>query len=501
MTECVLGIDLGTSSMKISAVDKQGKIVEQHSYDYPLIQKKAGYNEQDPEEWVKGTQSCISKFFKGGKVKPEDIAGISYSGQMHGLVLIDENNKVLRPAILWNDTRTTKQREQITTKMGRRFVDITANEPLEGFTLPKILWVIQEEPEIWAKVKTFQLPKDYLRFAMTGDLAMDYSDATGTVMLDINTNTWSQEICDAFDIDINICPRLIRSIDCVGNVTPEFAKSCGLSTSTKVFGGAADNAAGAVGSGVIKEGTASSSIGTSGVLLKYEKSADVPYKGLVQVEDHGVPDANYSMGVVMSAGYSFSWFRDLFFEEYNFSELTKLAKESPVGANGLMFTSYILGERAPHADSNIRGSFIGIDAMHTRADFARAVMEGITFGFRDLMNVYLENGQSFDKIIAIGGGAKSEPWKQMQADMYNRTVVSMKNEQGPGMGAAMIAAVGLGWFKDFEECADVFVKFDKEYQPIPENVDKYTKGYEIFKQVYGRTADLSKSLLKLHNED
>ncbi|WP_137597046.1 xylulokinase [Paucilactobacillus kaifaensis] len=491
----VLGVDLGTSAVKVSAVDRQGNIVAQESFDYELSNPKPGYSEQNPEDWVSGTTVAIVRLILNDGIKPEEIEGISYSGQMHGLVLLDENNQVLRPAILWNDTRTTKQREEIIDKMGERYIEITRNQPLEGFTLPKILWVKENEPSIFARAKTFLLPKDYLRYRMTGKIAMEYSDAAGTVLLDVAKKEWSQEVCDTFDLPISLCPPLIESIGYAGNISDSYALFSGMSETTKVFGGAADNAAGAVGAGILAPNMVMASIGTSGVVLKYEDNSDVDYQGKLHFFNHAIPDKFYTMGVTLAAGYSLSWLKKTFGPTDDFTEFVSSAAKSKVGANGLVFTPYIVGERTPYADADIRGSFIGIDGTDTRADFIRAVLEGIVFSFADIMDIFEEKGQSFDTVVSIGGGAKSPLWLQIQADIFNRKVVSLKNEQGPGLGAAMLAAVGMGWFDSVQDCAKQFVEFGQEYEPNPENVTKYQEMHNIYKQVYGATADISHQLL------
>ncbi|MDR2660705.1 MAG: xylulokinase [Lactobacillaceae bacterium] len=491
----VLGVDLGTSSVKVSAINKQGEIVAQESYDYPLSQPQPGWSEQNPEDWVMGTSVAIARLILNDGIKADDIEGISYSGQMHGLVLLDENHKVLRPAILWNDTRTTPQVEEINQKMGSRFVEITRNRPLEGFTLPKILWVKENEPEIFAKAKVILLPKDYLRFRMTGQLAMDYSDAAGTVVLDVVNKVWSKEILDNFDLSESLFPKLIESIDLAGNVTPSYAEFSGLSENTKVFGGAADNAAGAIGAGLLEPNYVMSSIGTSGVVAKFEDNANVDYKGDIHFFNHGIPDKFYSMGVTLAAGDANSWFKSVFGQDIPFAEWVNEAQESSVGANGLLFTPYISGERTPYPDADLRGSFIGLDRTHKRADFIRAVLEGIIFSFKDIMDIYDREGADFDTVVAIGGGAKSPLWLQIQADIFNKKVVTLQSEQGPGLGAAMLAATGLGWFDSVQQAAKELIAQGKTYEPISANVVKYTEMHQIYKEVYENTNKLSHQLL------
>ncbi|MGC6332844.1 xylulokinase [Weissella cibaria] len=495
MSEVVLGVDLGTSSVKISAVDRQGNIVAQQSYDYPLSQPKPGYSEQNPEDWVNGTTVAIVRLILDDGIKPEDITGISYSGQMHGLVLLDDNNQVLRPAILWNDTRTTPQTKEIAEKMGQEFIDITRNKALEGFTLPKILWVKENEPEIFSQASSFVTPKDYVRYRMTGKLAMEISDAAGTVAMDVANRTWSKEVQEAFGLKPDFFPEIIEGPEFAGNISPKYAAFSGLTTDTKVFGGAADNAAGAIGSAILQPNMVMSSIGTSGVVLKYEDNADVDYKGQVHFFNHAIPGKFYSMGVTLAAGYALSWFKKTFAADEDFTAMVESAGKSTVGANGLLFTSYLVGERTPYADGDIRASWTGIDGTHKKSDFVRSVLEGIIFSFKDIFDIYEEAGTDFDTVVAIGGGAKSPLWLQIQADIFNKKVVSLKNEQGPGMGAAILAATGLGWFDTVQDAATAWNSFDKEYLPDPERAARYEEVHAIYKKVYGATAEISHELL------
>lgn len=495
MEKYVLGIDLGTSSVKVLAMNQVGKVVSQASEKYSLSQPLPGYSEQDPADWVQSTIRCIRKLLTTMKVPGSCFDGVSFSGQMHGLVLLDANNNVLRPAILWNDTRTTQQCQEIERIFGDRFTELTGNRPLEGFTLPKLLWVKEHEPDIWQKCRTFLLPKDYLRLQFTGKLCTDYSDATGTVMIDIRQRCWSKEICQAFGIPLTLCPPLVEASDYVGNVTPEFAKLSGLSSETRVFAGGGDNACGALGAAVTDSNTVLSSIGTSGVLLKYESNHCPDYQGKLQLECHTIPKAYYSMGVTLSAGHSLDWFKDNFLPEMSYKTMMERAATRPVGANGLLFTPYIFGERAPYNDAAIRGSFIGLDGMQNRFDFVRSIMEGITFSFRDILKIYEDAGSGVEKVVAIGGGAKSPFWLQMQADIFNKPVRPLANEQGPGFGACMLAAVGVGWFNNLQECANTLVGFGQQYNPISQNVDQYKRLYEIYHSVYGQTKEMTQELL------
>lgn len=491
----VIGVDLGTSAVKVLLVDQKGSVVREISKSYPLIQEKSGYSEQETEDWVEKTTEAISELVANFQGQSTDIEGISFSGQMHGLVILNEDKKVLRNAILWNDTRTTEQCQQIYDIIGKeKLLQITKNVALEGFTLPKILWVKQYESSIFEKIHVFLLPKDYLRYRMTGEISMDFSDAAGTLLLDPAKKEWSTELCQQLGIDAAICPPLVESSDFVGTITKEFAKKTGLSKKTKVFAGGADNACGAIGAGILSPGKTLCSIGTSGVVLSYEDTRDRDFQGKIHYFNHGKENAYYTMGVTLAAGYSLSWFKEVFANEENFNDFVSGIEEIPPGANGLLFTPYIVGERTPYPDANIRGSFIGMDSKHTRAHFIRAVIEGITFSLNDSIEIFRKSGKKIDTIVSIGGGAKSETWLQIQADIFNAEIVKLNSEQGPGMGAAMLAAYGCGWFPSLDECADVFLNWAKVYTPIPENVSTYRELFSIYQDVYKNTSEMSNKL-------
>lgn len=497
MMKHVIGVDLGTSAVKLLLVNQHGKVVTEVSKDYPLIQEKTGYSEQNPQDWVDQTVAGLSELLQQFEGDPDDIEGISFSGQMHGLVLLDENQNVLRNAILWNDTRTTAECQQIYDTVGKeRLLRITKNLALEGFTLPKLLWVKNHEPEIYRQARTFLLPKDYVRFVLTGKLNMDYSDAAGTLLLNVMKKEWSQTICDLLDIDNDLCPPLVGSYEEVGTLSAEIADPTGLSDSTRIFAGGADNACGAIGSGVLTEGKTLVSTGTSGVVLAHENRGDRNFQGKVHYFNHGAPDAYYTMGVTLAAGHSLTWFKDVVAKEKTFDQFLNDVDTVPPGANGLLFTPYIAGERTPHVDSSIRGSFIGMDSSHDMKHFVRAVMEGITFSLNESVQLFRDQGKKIDQIISIGGGAKNETWLQMQADIFNTEVVKLSNEQGPGMGAVMLAAYGCGWFETLQECAEAFLQEEKTYEPIEENVAIYEALFALYQQVYASTESLNKELMQ-----
>lgn len=500
MMKYAIGVDLGTSSVKVLLVDQNGQVVSSVSKSYPLMQPHPGYSEQDPEQWVEKTVQALKELTEKSGVPREEIEGLSFSGQMHGLVLLDENLQVIRNAILWNDTRTTEQCKKIDQVLGGKLLEITKNPALEGFTLPKMLWVQQYEPENFRKTRVFLLPKDYLRYRLTGAVGMDYSDAAGTLLLDIVNQSWSTDILRTFDIPAGICPPLVETEAEVGTLLPDIAATCGLSPATKVFAGGADNASGAIGAGILEEGKALCSIGTSGVFLSYESDSNKNFGGKVHLFNHGQKDAYYTMGVTLAAGYSLSWFKDTFAKGEDFATLLEEAAHSSIGANGLLFTPFIAGERTPYADAKIRGTFTGIDSSHTRRDFTRAVLEGIAFSINESVEIFRNYGKNIDTVISIGGGAKSDLWLQIQADIFHAKVIKLQNEQGPGMGAAMIAASGLGWFSSLKDCAAAFIRTGRTFEPVPKNVNRYRDFYQVYKDVYPHTVAINHQLFDLRKE-
>ena len=495
----VIGVDLGTSAVKTLLVGQDGVVHAEATREYPLYHDKAGWSEQDPEDWVTGTTAALSDLLAGSRVNPEDVEGISFSGQMHGLVLLDANGKPVRRGILWNDTRTTEQCREIERTLGDKLLSVTRNPALEGFTLPKILWVKRHEPEAYAKAASFLLPKDYVRLRLTGEKHMDLSDAAGTLMLDVAGRIWSEDVLGTFSIPSGFCPPLVEAGAHVGGLTAEAASATGLRQETKVFAGGADNACGAIGAGILSPGLTLCSIGTSGVVLTYEEDASADYRGKVHFFNHGKPNAFYAMGVTLAAGYSLSWFRNTFAKGESYDAMLQGAEEIPAGSNGLLFTPYIVGERTPHADAKIRGSFIGADGSHTRTHFARAVMEGITFSLNESIEMFRAAGKTVDKVVSIGGGAKNPLWLQMQADIFKADVVSLENEQGPGLGAAMLAAVGCGWFPSLDACGATFVKHARVYRPNETASARYGQLFELYRQVYAQTADINHALYAFRN--
>lgn len=490
----VIGVDLGTSAVKALLIDREGRVCGEASKSYLLIQEKPGYNEQDPELWVSGTVGALRELVTTSGIDPSSVEGMSFSGQMHGLVLLGAERQVLRHAILWNDTRTTAECRDIEAALGERLLTVAKNKALEGFTLPKLLWVKRHEPELYAQAALFLLPKDYLRYRLTGQTATEYSDAAGTLLLDVAGKCWSPEIASACGIDLSLCAPLVESHAKVGTLLPDIARETGLPAAVNVFAGGADNACGAIGAGILSEGETLCSIGTSGVVLSYAGDGGTEYEGKLHFFNHGKADGFYAMGVTLAAGYSLQWFKETFAPDIPFEQLLKALDETPPGAGGLLFTPYLVGERTPHADALIRASFIGMDASHRLAHFTRAVVEGITFSLKESLELLRGAGHRIDSLVSIGGGAKNDSWLQLQADIFDADIHKLESEQGPALGAAMLAAYGCGWFGSLAECASLFIKRSRTFRPNAVQSAKYAELYPLYKRVYADTRELQAKL-------
>lgn len=487
----VLGLDLGTGSLKGLLMNREGLIIATKTSEYDLISTQPGYSEQRPSDWIEAAKIVIKDIVAEIPDAAGQIEAISFSGQMHSLVLLDQTGAVLRNAILWNDVRTTAQCKTIMDQMGARVIEITKNKALEGFTLPKLLWVKENEPEIWSQAARFLLPKDYLGYWLTGNQQMEYSDAAGTLLLDVTNKVWSRDILEAFDVPADFCPPLVRSIDCIGTVKQEIVEELGLTSDIKVIAGGADNASAAVGAGIVHDNTAMCSIGTSGVFLAYEPDGTKNYEGHLHYFNHAEPEKYYSMGVTLAAGHSLNWFKKTFAKDLSYEELLSGIDEISAGSDGLFFTPYIVGERTPYTDSQVRGSFIGMDVHHTLKHFAKAVLEGITFSLKDSQLLMEQHtGKQFEQIVSVGGGAKNKNWLQMQADIFNAKVVTLETEQGPAQGATMLAAVGAGWYETVSDCANDWVNFKETYIPDPQAAEQYRLLHQKYQDIYPATKAL-----------
>ena len=495
--EYLLGIDIGTSGTKAAIFEKDGKVAASDTAEYPLYQPQNGWAEQRPEDWWNAVCTTCKSVLSKSKVSTDDIKGIGLTGQMHGLVMLDKDNKVIRPSIIWCDNRTAEECEQITQKVGaKRLIEITANPALTGFTASKIMWIKKHEPENYAKCKHILLPKDYIRFMLTGEYATDVSDASGMQLLDIPHRDWSNEVLDALGIDKSLLGRVYESVEITGRVNQSASKDTGLCIGTPVVGGAGDNAAAAVGTGVVVDGKAFTTIGTSGVVFKHSSKLAIDPKGRVHTFCCAVPGAWHTMGVTQAAGLSLKWFRDNFCREYvaeaenegvdPYFLMDRDAEKVPIGSNKLIYLPYLMGERTPHLDPNCRGVFFGLSAIHTKKDMIRSVMEGVSFSLEDCCSILNDMGEKSNEMMACGGGANSKLWLQMLSDIYSCDVKTTASNEGPAFGAAILAGVGVGLYKSVEDACAELIKTNAVYRPVPENTRRYEKIYAIYKALYGK---------------
>ncbi|MDR7869299.1 MAG: xylulokinase [Tissierellaceae bacterium] len=491
----LLGIDLGTSATKTILFEETGRIIASHSVEYPLYQPVNGWAEQEPDDWWNAVIASIKTVLLDSRIDSSNIVGLGISGQMHGLVMLDENNDVIRPSIIWCDQRTAKECEEITNKVGaKRLIEITANPALTGFTASKIMWVKNNEPENYAMCKRILLPKDYIRFKLTGVYATDVSDASGMQLLDVKNRCWSEEVLEKLEIDKTFLAEVFESPEVTGKITDSAAKLTGLSTSTIVVAGAGDNAAAAVGTGVVHDGIAFTTIGTSGVVFAHTSDLKIDHKGRIHTFCSAVPGAWHVMGVTQGAGLSLKWFRDnlcsdIIVQAENerkspYYLMDNMAKDIPIGAGNLIYLPYLMGERTPHLDPNCRGVFFGLSAMHTRAHMIRAVLEGVTYSLKDCYEILKMMDIDIDKMIACGGGGTSNLWKQMMADIYGCSVNSVNSDQGAALGAAILAGVGAGVFSSVEEGCAKLVTIKDKCNPVEKQTNCYTNYYNIYKDLY-----------------
>lgn len=504
----VLGIDLGTSGTKTVLFDQEGHGICSCTVEYPMYQPHNGWAEQDPQDWWHAAVETIQTVLKKSGVDPKDVVSLGISGQMHGLVMLDEKGQVLRRSIIWCDQRTQAECDEIHEKVGReKLIAITANPALTGFTLSKVLWVRNHEPEVYAKCRHILLPKDYVRYMLTGDFATEVSDASGMQMLDVPNRCWSDELLNILDIDKSLLAKVYESCEGTGHVSEEAAALTGLSAETLVVGGAGDNAAAAVGTGVVEDGKAFTTIGTSGVVFAHTDKLAIDPQGRVHTFCCAVPGAWHVMGVTQAAGLSLKWYRDNFCDAEKqaaqqmgvdpYDLMNKEAAQSPIGANKLIYAPYLMGERTPHLDADCRGMFFGLSAMHTRRDLLRAVMEGVSYSLRDCLGVLNEMGVNPEQMLACGGGGKSPLWRQMLADVFNCPVATTVNTEGPALGVAILAGVGAGLYKSVPEACHAMIHVNPAQEPIPENVPQYAKVYEVYRMLYPANKDVFKALGKL----
>ena len=475
-----IGIDLGTSAVKLLLMNADGKIEKIASREYGLSFPHPGWSEQNPYDWyeqsVDGLKELLSECDK------TQVAGISFGGQMHGLVTLDEKDHVIRPAILWNDGRTSEETNYLNEVIGRnRLSEYTANIAFAGFTAPKILWMQKNEPQLWARVKKIMLPKDYLAYRLSGTFCTDYSDASGMLLLDVKNRCWSKEMMEICHVTREQLPDLFESYETVGNLKTEIAEELGLSAEVKIIAGAGDNAAAAVGTGTVGEGRCNLSLGTSGTIFITSKKFGVDENNALHSFDHA--DGGYHlMGCMLSAASCNKWWMDEILKTKDYSGEQKNIEK--LGENPLFFLPYLMGERSPHNNSDARAMFIGMSMDTTREDMTQAVLEGVAFGLRDSLEVARSIGVNPERTKICGGGAKSPLWRKIIANVMNMKVDLIESEEGPGYGAAILAAVGCGVFDSVEEAAKKLVKVTGTEEPDSELVQKYEERYQEFKKLY-----------------
>jgi xylulokinase len=504
-----LGIDIGTSGTKTLAIDGKGKILAQAMATYPAYHPKPLWSEQDPDDWWDATVKTVRAVVKQAKLKPADVKAIGLSGQMHGSVFLDKKNQVIRRALLWNDQRTAAECEEIEKRAGGRkqLIKMVANPALTGFTAPKILWLRNNEPKNFAKLAKVLLPKDDIRRRLTGEYATEVSDASGMLLLDVVKRQWSKPLLSKLELDESLFGKCYESEEVTGKLTKETAKLLGLTTDCVVVGGAGDCAAGAIGNGIVRKGVLSTSIGTSGVVFVHSDTPQVDPEGRLHTFCHAVHGKWHMMGVTLAAGGSLQWFRNALCETVAavakrskmdiYDLLTEEAAVTPPGAEGLLFLPYLAGERTPHADPLARGAFVGLTLKHTRGHLVRAILEGVTYSLRDCLAIIEEQGVAVKQIRASGGGAKSAFWRQMQADVMGKSVVTMAADEGPGYGVALLAAVGAGEYKDVVEACDATVKTTSETKTNVAPRKQYDAAFPLYQKLYRSLREDFRAIAKL----
>lgn len=477
-----IGVDLGTSAVKLLLMEGNGKICNIVSNEYPLSFPQPGWSEQKPEDWWDAVVDGIKKLVDG--YDASQVAGISFGGQMHGLVILDENDQVIRPAILWNDGRTTKQVDYLNNEIGKdKLSNYTANIAFAGFTAPKILWVKENEPENFAKIKKIMLPKDYIAYKMTGVHSCDYSDASGMLLLDVKNKCWSKEMMEICDVKEEQLPKLFESYDVTGTLTEEAAAVLGLTTNCKIAAGAGDNAAAAVGTGTVGDGGCNISLGTSGTIFISSKEFGVDRFNALHSFDHA--DGNYHlMGCMLSAASCNKWWMDEIIGTKDYGKEQEPITDDKLGSNNVFYLPYLMGERSPHNNPDARAMFIGMSMDTTRADMTQAVLEGVAFAMRDCYEIAKDLGINITETKICGGGAKSPLWRKIMANVLNINVNIIESEEGPGLGGAMLAAVACGEYASVQEAADKIVKVTGTEKPDPALAAKYDERYAKFKEIY-----------------
>ena len=487
----LLGIDVGTGGSRALVVDESGRVVASATVEHaPFASPQTGWAEQDAGDWWRASEQAIREVLSAEGVRAEDIACVGLTGQMHGAVLLDERDEPLRPSIIWCDVRTHEQCRALTETVGaERLIQLVSNPALEGFTLPKMLWVREREPEVWSRVRSVLLPKDYVRLRLTGEKATDVADASGTLLFDVSRRRWSDEMLELVGIDRSLLPRAFESQEVTGRVSAEGAAATGLREGTPVVAGAGDQAAGAVGMGIVRPGAVSATIGTSGVVFAATDHPALDPKGRVHTFCHAIPERWHVMGVTQGAGLSLRWFRDQFGAGADdgrdpYERLSEEAAAAPPGSDGVLWAPYLMGERTPHLDPHARAALLGLNASHKRAHVVRAILEGVAFSLRDTFTIFEEMGVPVESIRLGGGGARSHVWRQIQADVYGREVELVEADEGAAYGAALLAGVGGGAWGSVDEACAAAVRVRERTPPDAEGKRIMDERYRIFRAIY-----------------
>jgi xylulokinase len=480
-----LGIDTSTTATKALLMDEGGQVLGVTSSEYSYEIPRPLWSEQDPALWWHATMESIRQVLVKTGVDATAVKGIGLTGQMHGLVLLDESGNVLRPAILWNDQRTGPQCDRIRLKLGREnLIQITGNDALTGFTAPKILWVQEHEPEIWKRTRHILLPKDYVRYKLTGTFAIDRADGAGTILFDLAKRDWSPEVLTALEIPPEFLPKTYEGTDVTGRLSSQVAEELGLPADIPVVGGGGDQAASAVGTGAVRPGVVSLSLGTSGVVFAATDSPVIESQGRLHAFCHSVPGRWHLMGVMLSAAGSLRWHRDTFVPNTDYDTLLEPAAQISAGSNGLFFLPYLTGERTPHPDPLARGAFVGLTVRHSFAHLTRAVLEGVSFGLRDSFELMKSTGlENISEVRVTGGGARSPLWRQILADILQAQIVTVNTVEGAAHGAALLAATGTGVFRSVESACDTTIQVTGKTEPGKDQ-GTYETLYPLYKELY-----------------
>jgi len=497
---CLIGIDVGTTGAKTILIGMDGQVLASATVEYPLYTPKPLWAEQDPQDWWQATVESIRIVLGRSGIDPKEVKGLGLSGQMHGSVFLDEKNEVIRPAILWCDQRTAAQCDWITEKVGEKLLhEETANPVLTGFQAPKIIWLRQNEPENYAKLRKVLLPKDYVRFRLTGEYATEVSDASGTSMLNVKERRWSDAVLERIGIPKGWLPEVYESPEISGKLTAQAAELTGLPKGTPVAGGGGDQAAGGVGNGIVRPGIISSTTGTSGVVFAYLDKPAVDPQLRTHTFCHAVPGKWHTMGVMLSAGGSLRWACDALCDAERsvaalldrdpYEIMTAEAEKAPVGCEGLIFLPYLSGERTPYPNPNARGVFFGLTLRCNRAYLVRSILEGVAFGLRDSFEIIKAMGVAIREVRASGGGARSALWRQIQADVTGQPHVRIMPDEGAALGVALLAGVGTGLWSTVPEACEAVIKVVDSTDPVPENVKRYNDFYPIYQGLYQSVKD------------